>query len=97
MPYVVQYDVPGDQGLYEQVKAAIGGQEPDGLQVHLVVKSPTGGLRHIEVWDRAIDHQSFERQHVAPAVAKVLRSLGVEPVPLPPREALELVDLHVVR
>jgi len=35
---------------------------------------------------------------VAPAVAEVLRSMGVDPVPpLPPRDALDLVDLHVVR
>jgi|SRR6188768_232264 hypothetical protein len=98
MPYVVQYDVPGDERVYAQVKTAIGNQDPAGLRVHLVVRSPTGGLRHIEVWDNALDQERFERERVAPAVAEVLRSMGVDPVPsLPPRDPLDLVDLHVVR
>jgi hypothetical protein len=98
MPYAIQYDVPVDEHIYQMVKAAIGDEEPDGLQMHLVVKSPTGGLRHIEVWDDAADHERFDRERVAPAVAGVLRSIGIDPVPpQPPRDPLDVVDLHLVR
>jgi hypothetical protein len=96
MPYVVQYDVPGDEQLYQRIKEAIGAEQPAGLLVHLVVKAPGGGLRHVGVWESSADFQQFDRDRVGPAVAGVLRSIGVSDAgPAPTHQELDLVDLQV--
>ncbi|MFC6006806.1 hypothetical protein [Angustibacter luteus] len=96
MPYAVQYDVPGDEALYGKITAAIGPKLPPALRMHLVAKAPSGRLRHIEVWDNAEEQERFQRERVGPAIAAVLRSLGIDDVAdLPERETLELVDCQV--
>ena len=96
MTYAVQYDVPGDAQIYARVKEAIGAVPVSGLLVHLVVSAPTGGLRHIEVWEDRNDFERFDHDRVLPAVRGVLRSIGVaEPPPAPVRDELDVVDLHV--
>ncbi len=98
MTYAVQYDVPGDARIYARVKEAIGSEPASGLLVHLVVSAPSGGLRHIEVWEDQADYERFDRERVVPAVQGVLQSIGVtEPPPAPTRDELDLVDLHVPR
>jgi hypothetical protein len=95
MPYALEFEVPGDEALYERVKEAIGAEHPGGLLVHMVVKT-TGGLRHIEVWNTAADHDRFHRERVEPAVHSVLRSIGF--TDMPPdhnHDELELIDLQV--
>ena len=94
MSYAFSYDVPGDEHMYEQVKAHIGAERPDGLELRLVVKRAEGGLRHINVWRSADDWRRFERERVQPAVAEVLARVGVtEPQPRPLVEELDLVDV----
>jgi hypothetical protein len=96
MAYVLEFEVPGDIALYERVKAAIGPEPPAGLLVHLVVKG-THGLRHIEVWDRAGDHDRFHRECVEPAVEAVLRSFGFTgPPPAHHHDELDLIDLQIL-
>ena len=95
MAYVLEFEVTGDVALYERVKAAIGPEPPSGLLVHLVVKGALG-LRHIEVWDSAGDHDRFHRDCVEPAVEAVLRSVGFTGPPPPhDHDELDLVDLQV--
>jgi len=95
MAYVLEFEVPGNEALYERVKMAIGPEHPSGLQVHLVVKG-ANGLRHIEVWDSAGDHDRFHRDRVEPAVESVLRSIGFSGPPPPhDHDELDLVDLQV--
>lgn len=96
MSYAVQYDAPGDEALYEKITAAIGPELPPALRMHLVAKSSSGRLRHIEVWDNAEEQERFQRELVGPAIAAVLRSMGIDDVAeLPSREILELVDFQV--
>jgi hypothetical protein len=92
MPYSFFYDVPGNPQIYEQVKAAVGAERPDGLVVHLVVETD-GGLRHIDVWDSQADWECFRAERVQPAVRKVLASMGVPDVPEPTVQELQLVDV----
>jgi hypothetical protein len=48
--YEFSYDVPGDPGTYQRVKAAIGEEPATGLIVQMVVKRDQG-LRHVGVWE----------------------------------------------
>lgn len=70
MPDAVEYEVPGDEQIYDRVKAAIGQAGSEGLIVHLVVKNPSG-LRHVEVWESKESWERFRDEEVQPAVAAV--------------------------
>jgi hypothetical protein len=95
MSYALLYDVPADEQMYRQVKAAIGDEQPKGLVVHVVVQTD-GGLRHIGVWDSKEDWQRFHDERVEPAVHTVLTGLGfTELPPDPPVQELRLVDVWV--
>ncbi len=91
MPYACSYEVPADERMYQRVAAEIGTGTPDGLLVHLVVKSDRG-LRHIGVWETQGDWERFRDQRVRPAVSRVLQTAGVTQPPPPPEEQ----ELHVV-
>ena len=82
MPYALEFEVPGDEALYERVKSEIGDEHPAGLLVHMVVKT-SSGLRHIEVWDSIEEHERFHRDRVEPAVHAVLQSIGLSDPPPP--------------
>ena len=93
MSYALQYDVPADEQMYQQVKAAIGDEPPKGLVAHLVVRVE-GGLRHIGVWDSQEDWQRFHDERVEPAVHTVLTTAGfTEMPPDPPVHDLKLIDV----
>lgn len=93
MPYSCFYDVPGDERMYAQVKAEIGEEQPKGLILHMVIKREDG-LRHFEVWESRQEWERFQQEWVAPAVAKMLATVGVtEPPPRPEAQEMELVDL----
>ena len=95
MAYAVEFEVPGDEHLYQRVKDAIGAEHPDGLLVHMVVKT-AGGLRHIEVWNTLDEHERFHRDRVEPAVHAVLQSIGItETPPRHDHDELTLIDLQV--
>ncbi len=95
MPYALEFEVPGNEALYQRVKSEIGDEHPAGLLVHLVVKT-SSGLRHIEVWESIEEHERFHRDRVEPAVHAVLRSIGMTDTPPPhAHDALDLVDLQV--
>ena len=94
MPYALEFEVPGDEALYERVKKAIGDDHPAGLLVHMVVKT-ADGLRHIEVWNSIDEHERFHRDRVEPAVHTVLQSIGVsEMPPSHDHDVLDLIDLQ---
>lgn len=93
MAYALQYDVPADEPVYRQVRAAIGDEQPKGLVAHIVIKVEAG-LRHIGVWDSPEDWQRFHDERVEPAVHAVLRAAGfTEMPPDPPVHELELIDV----
>ncbi len=93
MSYALQYDVPSNAQMYQQVKAAIGDALPKGLVAHLVVEVD-GGLRHIDVWDSQEDWERFHDERVEPAVHSVLRSAGFTDMPPdPPIQELKLIDV----
>ena len=96
MTYALEFEVPGDDTLYRRVKEAIGVEPPAGLLVHMVARTAEG-LRHIEVWDTADEHDRFHRERVEPAVHMVLRSMGFTELPPPPHDhvELDLIDLQV--
>jgi hypothetical protein len=93
MSYALQYDVPADEQMYRQVRAAIGEEPPKGLVAHVVVEIE-GGLRHIGVWSSADDWQRFHDDRVEPAVHAVLRAAGFREMPPdPPVQDLKLIDV----
>lgn len=93
MTHALVYDVPADEQMYRQVKAAIGDETPKGLVVHLVLKTDSG-LRHIGVWESEQDWQRFHDERSGPAVHAVLKAAGfTEMPPDPPVQELNLIDL----
>jgi hypothetical protein len=95
MSFALLYDVPADEEMYRQVKAAIGDEQPTGLVAHLVVHAD-GGLRHIGVWDSQEDWQRFHDERVEPAVHAVLSAAGFTHMPPdPPVQELKLVDVWI--
>lgn len=95
MSYALQYDVPADEGIYRQVQAAIGDDQPKGLVAQLVVQVDSG-LRHISVWDSEEDWQRFHDERIEPAVHAVLSAAGfTEMPPDPPVQPLQLIDVRL--
>lgn len=93
MSYACSYEVPADEQLYQLVKHEIGTDAPDGMLMHLVLRSHRG-LRHIGVWETQGHWERFRDQRVRPAVFRVLQAAGVsEPPPSPEEEELHVVDL----
>ena len=94
MSYAFYYDVPGDEHIYEKVKAEIGEERPKGLRLLLVVRGESGGLRHFHVWESRADWERFAEGRVQPAVAAVLAGMGLaDPPPRPTETEMEMVDL----
>ena len=90
MTYALTYEVPADEQMYQLVKDGIGPEPPEGLIVHLVVKSD-GGLQHIGLWESEDDWKRFHDERVEPAVHDVLSAAGfVEMPPDPPVRELAL-------
>ncbi|MGH9224988.1 MAG: hypothetical protein ACRD2W_14705 [Acidimicrobiales bacterium] len=97
MYFANSYEVPSNEHLYRKVKSEIGDEQPDGLVVHLVVKSD-GGLRHIGVWETQAAWERFRDERVRPAVGRVLEAAGIAPPPPPPaEEQLDLIDVATGR
>ncbi|MFI5045010.1 MAG: hypothetical protein ACHQDC_09475 [Acidimicrobiales bacterium] len=93
MTYALTYEVPADEQMYQLVKDGIGPEPPEGLIVHLVVKSD-GGLQHIGLWESEDDWKRFHDERVEPAVHDMLSAAGfVEMPPDPPVRELALVDV----
>ena len=93
MSYALQYDVPANEQMYRQVRAAIGDEQPKGLLAHVVIEVEAG-LRHIGVWDSKEDWERFHDERVEPAVHAVLSAAGLtEMPPDPPVEELALIDV----
>jgi hypothetical protein len=93
MAYAFFYDVPSNEEIYGKVKAEIGEPDPEGLILQMVVKRD-GGLRHYAVWESKEQWTRFQQEHVGPAVARVLESLGIPaPADRPALEEMELVDV----
>jgi hypothetical protein len=94
MSYACFYDVPADEKFYRRVMAEMGGDEPDGLVLHLVVKR-ADGLRHTEVWKSKEAWERFRRERVAPALEKVFGAAGFDGAPARPIEhEIEVVDIQ---
>ena len=76
MPYAFIQDVPADENVYREIRAALGAEAPDGLIVHLVQKRD-GGLRYIDVWSTEADWDRFREARLEPTVGAVLGRYGI--------------------
>lgn len=93
MPHAYYYDVPSTPQMYGAVVAEMGGVRPKGLISHLVVRHEQG-LRHYGVWESRADWERYRDGVVRPAVARVLRRVGIPEPPLPEEHQLEIVGLE---
>lgn len=75
--YAFTQDVPATEAMYERIRPRLGDQPPEGLVMHLAVKTATG-LRYIDVWNSEADWGRFHDGRVEPAVTAVLAESGVE-------------------
>ena len=76
MPYAFVYDVPANEAIYRDIKAALGDDPPAGLIVHVAMKRDKG-LRYVDVWETEADWDRFHTEQLDPAVAAALASRGI--------------------
>lgn len=94
MPYAFTYDVPADERFYRRVRELIGDDYPHGLIVHLTIKRPEGGLRHIDVWESQEDWVRFRDERSDPAVDEVLAAAGIPGRPgQPVEQEMDVIDV----
>ncbi|MEO8874698.1 MAG: hypothetical protein ABI461_03845 [Polyangiaceae bacterium] len=77
MPYAFTQDVPIPWPMYEQLRAELGTNPPDGLIVHLVLEREGGLLRYVDVWESKEHSDRFMAERVHPAVDAVLKRAGI--------------------
>jgi hypothetical protein len=95
MSYAFVRDVPADETMYREVRAALGDETPKGLVAHLVLRQEHG-LRYIDVWDTEGDWRRFRDGSLKPAVARMMASHGITPPATPPPEQpIEVIDTWV--
>ena len=92
--YAFTFEAPGDEELYQKIRAGISDMHPKGLVVHLVIKTETG-LRHTNVWQSREDWERFNQDQVMPSVVRALTEAGIDPSFVPPSQDLEVVDVVV--
>lgn len=78
MPFAITIDVPASWETYQRVRADIGDAAPGGLIVH--VAGPTDeGFRIIDLWETEEAFTRFQRERLAPAVARHADSTNPQP------------------
>ena len=92
--YAFTFVAPGDEALYQEIRAGISELHPKGLVVHLVVKTESG-LRHTNVWESQADWDRFRDEQVMPSLVRALTAAGIDPSLVPPSQDLEVVDVVV--
>lgn len=93
MTYAWIQDVPINLAIYEQIKAELGDQPPQGLIVHLVAQTEHG-LRYVDVWESREAHDRFFEDRVHPALGRVFARVGFQPpAEEPPRQELDVRDI----
>jgi len=92
--YAFTFEAPGDEALYQEIRAGISELHPKGRVLHLVVKTETG-LRHTNVWESQADWDRFRDEQVMPSVVRALTAAGIDPSFVPPSQDLEVVDVVV--
>lgn len=89
--YAFIQDVPIKEDLYEQIRASLGPEPPDGLVVHLVLEREDGLLRYVDVWrDKAACDAAF-KERIHPAVHGVFKKVGFKPEGEPRRHVMRVV------
>ena len=90
MVYAFVQDVPIDTAMYGRISDALGDEPMDGLLVHLVVRTPEGGLRYIDVWETEEQCTRAFDERVHPAVDKAFG--GTRPPVEPTVTRLEVIE-----
>jgi hypothetical protein len=76
MPYAFTLDVPATDEIYQEIRAQLPAEAPDGLIVHLVTRGDLG-LRYIDVWESKQAWEQVRDTVLVPAVVRVLASHGI--------------------
>jgi hypothetical protein len=76
MTYAFIQDVPANEEMYAEIRAALGTEAPSGLIAHVVIKRDAG-LRYVDVWETKADWDRFREDAVEPAVDAILDRIGI--------------------
>jgi hypothetical protein len=76
MPYAFIHDVPANEQMYREIRAALPDSAPPGLISHVAIVRE-GGLRYVDVWATEADWIRFRNECVGPIVAKVRADHGM--------------------
>jgi hypothetical protein len=93
--YAFEQPVPITPEIYGKIRERLGSEPLDGQIVHLVLRSPEGSLRYIDVWtskeacDRAI------RERIHPAVHAVFAEENFRPNGEPKRLPIDVIDVMI--
>lgn len=78
MPYAYTQDVPIGFELYQQMRAELGEELPQGLIVH-VVTATEQGLRYLDIWESEADCWRFVEERLHPVVGRIFARVGFQP------------------
>lgn len=97
MTYAWTQDLPISREMYDRIRAKLNDKELIGLEAHLAVEIPGGGVRYIDVWQ---SREHFERamdEVIHPAVFSVFQETGSAPMAEPVRTDLAVIDFRTAQ
>ena len=91
--YAYEQPVPIDAAMYAKIRERLGPEPFDGLVVHLVVRTPEGLLRYLDVWSSKEACDRAVRERIHPTVHAVFQEEKFRPAGEPKRIPIDLVDV----
>lgn len=95
MTILLRHHLPAPRQMIEAVSNEMGvrSDPPPGLLIHVATETPDG-IDIVDVWNSREDYEAFDRDRLAPAIAKVAAASGMEiPADMPAPTMVDAFDL----
>jgi hypothetical protein len=97
MTYAWTQDLPISREMYDRIRTKLDAKELKGLEAHLAVEIPGGGIRYIDVWESKDHYERAMDDVIHPVVFSVFQEMGFTPMAEPPRTDLTVIDFRTSR
>lgn len=92
--YAWTQDLPIDADAYDDITGRIGTTPMPGLVVHVAIRTESGRMRYLDVWEDREQHDAAFATVVHPAVHPVLEARRVPVDGEPPRHPVDVVEVR---